>query len=311
MTETVKNASDFGRVAVAMGGNAAEREISLASGQAVLAGLMRKKVNAVAVDIKDNPARAFAGEHFDRVFNIVHGRGGEDGVLQGFLEAMRIPYTGSGVLGSAIAMDKLKTKLIWKGLGLPTPRWIVLEGEEDLVRCAREIGFPTIVKPALEGSSIGITKANNPEELAKAYEIASRQGRSVFAEAWIKGREFTAGFLRELSFPLIGLETANQFYDFEAKYRSESTRYLCPCGLDESLEKAVQELARRACAAIDVSAWGRVDLFLDPGNEPWLIEVNTVPGMTDHSLIPMGAKALGIGFDDLVWKILETSMARS
>ncbi|MGH8550269.1 MAG: D-alanine--D-alanine ligase [Methylococcales bacterium] len=310
MTQAVKNPTEFGTVAVAMGGSAAEREISLSSGQAVLAALQRKQVDAVGVDVGDSPFRAFSGRSFDRVFNIVHGRGGEDGVLQGFLEAMGVPYTGSGVLASAIAMDKIKTKLIWKAMGLPTPRWIVLQNDEDLLRCEQELGFPFIVKPAQEGSSIGMTKVINRDDLAGARQTAAEHGRDIIAEAWIAGREYTAGFLQDLRLPLIRLETPNNFYDFDAKYRSDSTRYHCPCGLEGSLEKELQELAAEACAAVAVTGWGRVDLFLDDQKNPWLIEVNTVPGMTDHSLIPMAAKAVGIGFDDLVWKILETSMTR-
>ncbi|MGH8556812.1 MAG: D-alanine--D-alanine ligase [Methylococcales bacterium] len=310
MTRTVKNPDEFGKVAVAMGGNAAEREISLSSGRAVLAALQRKNVDAVGVDIGDSPFHALSGQSFDRVFNIVHGRGGEDGVLQGFLEAMGLPYTGSGVLASAIAMNKLKTKLIWKAMGLPTPRWVVLRTDDDLPRCEQELGFPLIVKPAQEGSSIGMTKVNNRDELAAARQTAAKHDREIIAEAWISGREYTAGFLQDLRLPLIRLATPNNFYDFDAKYRSDSTRYHCPCGLDEKFEKELQELAAQACAAVAVTGWGRVDLFLDNQANPWLIEVNTVPGMTDHSLVPMAANAFGIGFDELVWKILETSMDR-
>lgn len=310
MTRSVKDPKEFGKVAVAMGGSAAEREISLNSGKAVLEALLRKKVDAVGVDIGDSPLKALAGHSFDRVFNIVHGRGGEDGVLQGFLQAIGLPYTGSGVLASAIAMDKLKTKLIWTALGLPTPRWMVLANDLDLARCGKDLGFPLIVKPAQEGSSIGLSKANNFEELSAARESAARYGCDLFAEVWITGREFTAGFLNDLRLPLIRLETPNQFYDFDAKYRSNATRYHCPAGLDDKLEQELRELAARACAALGVTGWGRVDLFLDQQDDPWLLEVNTVPGMTDHSLVPMGAAALGIGFDELVWKILETSMGR-
>ncbi|MCI0667841.1 MAG: D-alanine--D-alanine ligase [Methylococcaceae bacterium] len=310
MTQAVKSPVEFGKVAVAMGGSAAEREISLSSGRAVLAALQRKNVDAVGVDIGDSPFQALSGQSFDRVFNIVHGRGGEDGVLQGFLEALHIPYTGTGVLGSAIAMDKLKTKLIWKGIGLPTPRWVVMRSDEDLGRCEQELGFPLVVKPAQEGSSIGITKVENRDALADARKTAAKHGQDLFAEAWVRGREYTAGFLQERSLPLIRLETPNNFYDFDAKYRSDATRYHCPSGLEPQLEQRIQELAAQACAAVAVTGWGRVDLFLDDQENPWLIEVNTVPGMTDHSLIPMAAKAVGIGFDELVWKILETSMAR-
>ncbi|MGH8474986.1 MAG: D-alanine--D-alanine ligase [Methylococcales bacterium] len=308
MTRTVNDPEEFGKVAVAMGGNAAEREISLSSGKAVLAALQRKNVDAVGVDIGDSPLAALQGQSFDRVFNIVHGRGGEDGMLQGFLQALALPYTGSGVLASALGMDKIKTKLVWKALGLPTPRWMVLRGDEDLPRCAHELGFPLIVKPAQEGSSIGLTRVNSADELYSAFGTAARHGRDIFAETWISGSEYTAGFVKDLRLPLIRLETPNQFYDFDAKYRSNSTRYHCPCGLDEKLEKDLQELAAQACAAISVRGWGRVDLFLDHDANACLLEVNTVPGMTNHSLVPMAAKAIGIGFDDLVWKILETSM---
>ena len=311
MTQQIKDPAEFGKVAVAMGGSAAEREISLSSGRAVLAALQRKKVEAVGVDIGAAPRQAFSGQSFTRVFNIVHGRGGEDGVLQGFLQALGLPYTGSGVLGSAIAMDKLKTKLIWKGMGLPTPKWIVLRSDDDLRRCEEELGFPVIVKPAQEGSSIGMSKVGNADELADARSTALQYGQDLFAEAWISGREYTAGFLQNARLPLIRLETPNKFYDFDAKYRSDSTQYHCPCGLDPQLELKLQDLAAQACEAVAVSGWGRVDLFLDDLENPWLIEVNTVPGMTDHSLVPMAAKAIGIDFDNLVWKILETSFLQA
>ena len=289
MTQQIKDPAEFGKVAVAMGGSAAEREISLSSGRAVLAALQRKKVDAIGVDIGASPHQAFSGQSFTRVFNIVHGRGGEDGVLQGFLQAMGLPYTGSGVLGS---------------------EWIVLRSDDDLRRCEEELGFPVIVKPAQEGSSIGMSKVGNADELADARSTALKYGQDLFAEAWISGREYTAGFLQNARLPLIRLETPNNFYDFDAKYRSNSTKYHCPCGLDEQLELKLQDLAAQACAAVAVSGWGRVDLFLDDLENPWLIEVNTVPGMTDHSLVPMAAKAIGIDFDDLVWKILETSFTQ-
>jgi D-alanine-D-alanine ligase len=243
------------------------------------------------------------------VFNIIHGRGGEDGVLQGALEALGIPYTGSGVLASALAMDKLRTKLCWRGAGLPTPAWMLLESADDLGRCAESLGFPVIVKPASEGSSIGMSRAENLEELRQAYEIAAQYNCQVFAEAWITGKEYTAAVLDDEPLPLIRLETPRAFYDFEAKYRSDTTRYHCPCGLDGEAEAALQALARKACRCVGVRGWGRVDLLVDGEGRPWLIEVNTVPGMTDHSLVPMAAKAAGIAFDELVWRILETSLA--
>ncbi|MFN3918789.1 MAG: D-alanine--D-alanine ligase [Methylohalobius sp.] len=304
----VEHPEHFGRVAVAMGGSSAEREISLISGQQVWSALKRMGVDAVAVDIGSRPLEALWGQGFDRVFNIVHGRGGEDGVLQGVLEAMGLPYTGSGVLGSALSMDKLAAKLCWRGAGLPTPDWMVLETQEDLERCAASLGFPVMVKPALEGSSLGTNRAGDPKELSWAWREAKRYRCPVFAERWIEGSEYTAALLQDQVLPLIRLETPRAFYDFEAKYRADTTRYLCPCGLPEEEEQHLQELARRACEVLTVSGWGRVDLFLDRQGSPWLIEVNTVPGMTDHSLVPMAARAAGIEFDELVWRILETSV---
>ena len=299
----------FGKVAVAMGGTSAEREISLIGGRAVTEALRRQGVAAEAVDIGDRPLEALAGQGFDRVFNLVHGRGGEDGVLQGLLEALGLPYTGSGVLGSALSMDKRVTKLCWRGAGLPTPDWVVLRGADDLTACAERLGFPLIVKPVLEGSSIGMSKVETVAELQAAWEAARAYG-PVMAEAWIDGDEYTAAMLEGEMLPLIGLETPRAFYDFEAKYRAEDTRYLCPCGLAAAEERALQQLAACACEVLRVSGWARVDLFRDREGRPWLIEVNTVPGMTGHSLVPMAARAAGLDFDRLVWRILETSVAR-
>lgn len=307
MAKLVTDAAKFGKVAVVMGGAAAEREISLKSGRAVLGALLRKGVDAVAVDVGAKPLEPLQQGGFDRVFNIVHGRGGEDGVLQGALEALGLPYTGSGVLASALAMDKLRTKIFWQGLGIPTPRWRLLDGPDDLARCARELDFPVMVKPALEGSSLGISKVHNGEELRLAYENAARFGCAVFAEAFVEGSEFTVAILDDQALPLIRLETPNQFYDFDAKYLAGTTHYHCPCGLDAGQEQALQSIALKACKLLGVEGWGRVDLLVDRSGEPWLIEVNTVPGMTDHSLVPMAAKAAGIEFDDLVWRILESS----
>lgn len=308
---TVRSASsprDFGRVAVVMGGTAAEREVSLMSGRAVLAALVRKGVDAVAIDIHGDVVTQLWGAAFDRVFNIVHGRGGEDGVLQGTLESLGLPYTGSGVLASALAMDKLRTKLCWMGADIPTPRWMVLENEEDLQRCADTLGFPVIVKPSAEGSSIGMSRAESREDLAVAWRQAAGFRCPVFAEQWITGAEYTVAVLDETPLPLIRLETPHVFYDYDAKYRADSTRYHCPCGLSQGVEGEFQDLAVRACRTLGVSGWARVDLLVDQGGSPTLIEVNTVPGMTDHSLVPMAAKAAGIEFDDLVWRILETSL---
>ena len=309
MRVRVQNAAEFGRVAVLMGGASAEREVSLKSGRAVLEGLLSRGVDAVGLDVGANPIEPLMSQKFDRVFNILHGRGGEDGVLQGALEALGMPYTGSGVLASSLAMDKLRTKLCWLGAGLPTPRWMLLETPDDLGRCAVELGFPVIVKPAEEGSSIGMSRAENRSELDEAWRRASQYNCQVFAEAWITGKEYTAAVLTDEVLPLIRLETPHAFYDFDAKYRADTTRYHCPCGLHTDEEATLQELARKACRCIGVEGWGRVDLLVDDAGRPWLIEVNTVPGMTDHSLVPMAAKAAGIGFEELVWHILETSLA--
>lgn len=300
--------ANFGKVAVAMGGASAEREISLLSGRAVFAALERLGVEAEAVDMGGRPYEALAGKSYDRVFNIIHGRGGEDGVLQGLLESMGLPYTGSGVLGSALSMDKLRTKLCWRGAGLPTPDWQVLENEQDLERSIESLGFPVIVKPALEGSSIGMAKAEDRSQLTAAWQQAREFECSVFAERWVDGDEYTAALLQTRMLPLIRLETPRRFYDYQAKYQDDSTRYGCPCGLSQVEESRLQNLARQACDVVQVSGWARVDLFLDRMGQPWLIEINTVPGMTDHSLVPMAAKAAGISFDELVWRILETSV---
>lgn len=309
MSVRITRPEAFGRVAVLMGGAAAEREVSLKSGRAVHTALIERGIDAVALDVGANLVEPLLQTKYDRVFNIIHGRGGEDGVLQGALEVLGIPYTGSGVLASALAMDKLRTKLCWLGAGLPTPRWMLLESADDLARCADSLGFPVIVKPANEGSSIGMSRAENLEELHKAYTLATQFNCQVFAEAWITGKEYTAAVLNGEPLPLIRLETPHVFYDFDAKYRANTTQYHCPCGLEKNEEAALQILARKACEYVGVKGWGRVDLLVDGAGQPWLIEVNTVPGMTDHSLVPMAAKAAGIAFDELVWRILETSLA--
>lgn len=308
MDRRIQNAAAFGRVAVVMGGASAEREISLKSGRAVLAALLRSNVQAVGVDVKARPLKLLLENRFDRVFNIVHGRGGEDGVLQGALEALGLPYTGSGVLGSALSMDKLKTKLCWQGGGLATPPWMVLRSAEDLERCAARLHFPLIVKPSQEGSSIGMSRADDIEQLERAWQEAARYQCEVFAETWVAGKEYTVGFVGDQPLPLIGLETPHTFYDFDAKYLAQTTRYHCPCGLAPEQERKLQALALEASHLLGVKGWGRVDLLLDEEEQPWLIEVNTVPGMTDHSLVPMAARAVGMDFDELVWRILETSM---
>jgi len=298
----------FGRVAVLMGGTAAEREVSLVSGRAVLDGLRRRAVDAHPIDVTGpGVLEELAGGGFDRAFVVLHGRGGEDGVIQGALETLGLPYTGSGVLGSAIGMDKLRTKLIWQGMGLPTPGFVVLREDEDLP-AASELGFPLMVKPVHEGSSIGMTRVVSASELREAWAVARRFDREVLAEQWITGSEYTVAILGDRALPIIRLETPHEFYDYDAKYQAEDTRYLIPSGLDSEREAAVQAMALQAFQAVGAHGWGRVDLMIDEAGQPWLIEVNTVPGMTGHSLVPMAAAAVGIDFDELVWQILAQTL---
>ena len=298
----------FGRVAVLMGGRSAERDISLQGGKAVLAALRRCGVEAEAVDAAAaDLLQQLRDGGYRCAFNMLHGRGGEDGVIQGALELLGLPYTGSGVLGSALAMDKLRAKQLWAGVGLPTPDFVVVRGEPDLAR-ARELGFPLMLKPVREGSSLGMSKVGAAAELASAWRQARDYDDTVLAERWIDGPEYTAAVLGDAVLPLIRLETPRSFYDYAAKYEADSTRYHCPCGLPEVEERALQQLSLQAFRALGASGWGRVDLMLDGDGRPWLIEVNTVPGMTDHSLVPMAAQAAGMDMQELVWRILETSL---
>jgi D-alanine-D-alanine ligase len=307
-SKIIENAEDFGSVAVLMGGNSAEREVSLRSGKAVFDALRAKGIDAIAVDVKGNFIEFLTDLDVDRVFNIIHGRGGEDGVLQAILDVLNISYTGSGVLASALAMDKLRTKLCWRGANLPTPNWFVLKTEADIDACIEALNFPIIVKPSLEGSSVGMSKAKNREELVAALEVALACNCEVYAEAWVTGDEYTVGILQGEALPVIRLETPREFYDYEAKYNSTTTQYHCPCGLNTEREKQLQKLALKASDIIGVEGWARVDVFIDKNGDAQLIEINTVPGMTDHSLVPMAAKEAGIDFNELVWRILETSV---
>lgn len=300
-------AADFGKVAVLMGGWAAEREISLLSGRAVHAGLLARGVDAHALDVGRDVLKVLGNGNFDRVFIVLHGRGGEDGVVQGALEILGLPYTGSGLLGSAIGMDKYRCKLLWQGMGLPTPGFAVINVEDDL-SAAAEIGFPLMVKPVHEGSSIGMSRVVDNVQLAEAWVQAKKYDKRVMAEHWIEGTEYTVAILGEEALPLIRLETPNAFYDYQAKYESNDTRYLIPSGLDSEKEGELQALALKAFRGAGASGWGRVDLMLDLEGRPWLIEVNTVPGMTDHSLVPMAARAAGLDFSELVWRILAQTM---
>ncbi len=297
--------TDLGKVAVLMGGWSAERDVSLNSGRAVFEALLRKGVDAEAIDAGRDVIQRLEQGDYSRVFNIMHGRGGEDGVIQGALDLLQIPYTGSGVLGSALGMDKLKCKQLWLGMGLPTPDYCVLETEQDCTRALDTLGLPLMIKPVLEGSSIGISKVNSQQDMLPAWRAAVECGGIIIAEQFVKGREYTAAILGQRVLPMIELQTDHDFYDYQAKYVSDDTRYICPCGLDASQELELAGLMKQAFDAVGADGWGRVDFMLDDAQQPWLIEVNTVPGMTDHSLVPMAAREAGIRFDDLVVQILE------
>jgi D-alanine-D-alanine ligase len=305
------NSAKYGKVAVLMGGLSAEREVSLKSGGAVLAALQQQGVDAHGIDAGKDVLQVLARGKYARAFIVLHGRGGEDGVIQGALEVLGIPYTGSGVLGSALGMDKLRCKQLLSGCGIPTPEFAVYTDEQGLAAIAGRLGYPLFVKPAREGSSIGIGKAANLDELRRACIEAARYDRTVLIERCIVGPELTAGILGERELPLIRLETPRVFYDYEAKYLLDDTRYICPAGLTQEQERRVQALARRAFDAVGCSGWGRVDFMLDGDGNPYVLEVNTVPGMTDHSLVPMAARHAGLSFDQLVMRILDTSMEKS
>jgi D-alanine-D-alanine ligase len=296
---------EFGKVAVLMGGRSAERAVSLKSGGRVLAALKAKGVNAHAFDPGERGMSALVEERFDRAFVILHGRFGEDGTIQGALELLGVPYTGSGVLASALAMDKWHAKLVWQACGIPTPRSELLARDSDWQALATRLGLPLMVKPANEGSSIGMTKVKTARELAEAYALAANYDSVVIAESFVEGVELTAGILGEQPLPLIKLETPREFYDYEAKYQADDTRYLIPCGLPPDAERIVQDEALFAFKALGCSGWGRVDLMLDRSGKPYFLEVNTSPGMTDHSLVPMAARHAGMSFEDLCLKILE------
>jgi D-alanine-D-alanine ligase len=310
-TETVKTdmVERFGKVAVLYGGTSAERKVSLAGGVAVLEALRARGVDAVGIDVGRGIVPQLEALAPDRVFIVLHGPGGEDGTLQGALEFLGLPYTGSGVLASALAMDKMRTKQLWLGLGLPTAGFAVLEADTDWQRSLDSLGGVAMVKPTREGSSIGMARAATAEELAAAWRAAAALGDEVIAEAWLSGAEYTVAILDGEALPPIRLETDRRFYDYEAKYLADDTRYLCPCGLPPEREEELKALSLAAFDSLGCSGWGRVDLMLDGSGNFQLLEVNTVPGMTDHSLVPMAAKALGIGFDELVIRILAGTLA--
>lgn len=311
-THRVTDPADFGRVAVLLGGTSSEREVSLDSGRNVLEALRRRGVDATAVDGIPELVRALTapgGRRINRVFNILHGNrgGGEDGIVQGLLDAIGVPYTGSGVLGSALSMDKIRSKQVWLSLGLPTPGYVSLERGDDVAAAAHKLGLPVIVKPACEGSSVGVSRCFRDADLAAAVELAARYEGPLLVEQLIQGEEYTVGVLGVEALPSIRIVPAGDYYDYHAKYVAEDTQYLCP-GAAGATEQELGSLALAAFFAVACRGWGRVDFMRDRAGRSWLLEVNTAPGMTSHSLVPKAARQRGIEFDELVWRVLETSI---
>ena len=299
----------FGQVGLLLGGESAEREVSLKGGADVSASLERSGVAHQVYDGAPDLFTAIRRGNVDRVFNLMHGPGGEDGAIQGALTLMDIPITGSDVLGSSLSMDKMRSKWVWEHLGIPTAPFVIIEAEDkDFGALAEALALPLFVKPTGLGSSIGISRVTAREQLGAAVAEARRYSDTVLIEQGVEGREYFVGVLGEATLPLIGIETPNAFYDYDAKYLSDDTRYHCPSGLPADQEQALGMLALEAFRALHCSGWGRVDFILDADGTPWFLEVNTAPGMTDHSLVPQAAAAIGIGFDELVWRILETSL---
>ena len=305
MTDIEQN--DFGKVAVLMGGRSGEREISLRSGNAVLAALVNAGVDAHGIDVDEHIFNRLQDEKFKHAFIALHGRGGEDGCIQGGLEMIGLPYTGSGVMASSICMDKIMTKKIWLTMGIPTPRFSEIHDSTKFKDVANHLGLPFIVKPSCEGSSLGIAKITSEAEFVVACLKAHAFSGELMAEEWVQGGEYTVSVLDDEALPVIQLQTPHDFYDFEAKYKSNDTQYLLPCGLEEMAEVQLQVQALQAFRATNATSWGRVDMMLDDQGKSWFLEVNTVPGMTDHSLVPMAAKHIGVDFQQLVLRILAAS----
>jgi len=295
--------SSFGKVAVLFGGTSAEREVSLNSGSRVLAALQGQGIDAHAFDPASQTLDDLKG--YDRAFIALHGRHGEDGTIQGALEVMHIPYTGSGVLASALAMDKFRTKLMWQAAGLPVPEYALLTADSDFAEIEEQLGLPLFVKPAREGSSIGVTKVKARGELKAAYEEAARHDPLVIAEKGVMGGEYTVGIVGDEVLPIIKIEPATEWYDYEAKYNRDDTKYLCPCGLPEAQEMEIRKGALEAFRILGGRGWGRVDFLMDEAGNHYYLEVNTAPGMTDHSLVPMGARVAGLEYPVLVRRVLE------
>lgn len=305
----VDNPADFGRVGLVIGGQSAEREVSLNGGKAVGAALERNGIEYRVCDGALELFEAIGRGEVDRVFNLLHGPDGEDGSLQGALQLMKMPVTGADLASSALSMDKVRSKWVWERNGILTPpfEWFK-PGDDDFGRALDRFGLPLFVKPAGLGSSIGISRVEHEQELAGAVELARSYGKAVIIEREIPGKEYFAAVLDRTGLPLIRVEPANDFYDYEAKYESDETRYFCPCGLEQGLEDSLIERSLHAYDLLGVSGWGRVDFILDETGQAWFLEVNTTPGMTDHSLVPQAAAQVGVGFDELVWRILETSL---
>ena len=299
--------SQFGKVAVLLGGKSAEREVSQMSGAAVLEALRSRGIDAHGFDPAQRPLEDLLREGFARAFIALHGRYGEDGTVQGALELLNIPYTGSGVMASALAMDKWRTKLVWQAVGIPTPRFEMLTAASDFAAVVAKLGLPIIVKPSREGSTIGLTKVTRADQIEAAFHLAVKHDAMVLAEQFMSGSELTASILGDTALPLIRIAAASGLYDYHAKYFADDTQYFCPSGLPQAQEQVLQTLALRAFQIVGCSGWGRVDIMLDKNGSPHLLEVNTSPGMTSHSLVPMAAKVHGLAFPDLVIRILESA----
>ena len=308
MSKRISNPQDFGRVAVLLGGTSSEREVSLNSGRNCLEALRRRGVDATAVDGIPALIESVLGKRCDRVFNIMHGGDGENGVVQGLLQALGVPYTGSRVLGAALTLDKIRTKQVWLSSGLPTPRYVRLAKADDVHEAARGLQLPVIVKPSCEGSSVGVSRVFHDEDLFAAVKLATAYPGELLMEQLIEGEEYTVGILDGQALPTIRIVPAGEYYDYHAKYVSEATEYVCP-GLTGAAEDEMRAQALAAFDAAGCFGWGRVDVMRDRGGKNYLLEVNTTPGMTSHSLVPKAARAMGIEFDELVWRILETSFA--
>jgi len=304
----IKTASEFGRVAVLMGGRSAEREISLKSGHAVLDALLAQGIDAHKIDAGVDVSEQLRTGNFDRAFVVLHGRGGEDGEIQAVLQSLDLSFTGSDMTAAVLSMNKNISKQLWHHQGLPTPEFEQVSAKSDIDSLVRKLGLPIIIKPVNEGSSIGMSKVNSVEDLKSAIELATEFDAEVIAERWITGEEYTVAILADKALPVIQLKTPHEFYDFEAKYQSNTTEYLCPCGLNEHDEKQCQDIALEAFNGLRMSGWGRVDFMRDESGQFYLLEANSIPGMTDHSLVPMAAKQAGLNFEQLVWTILETSV---